>query len=498
MDPPLNQVRQQWRSWAVRSVGPSAFVVLVAWCAAVGGLLWARLDRVENAVRALETVGAIRERVQQAGEVWNATIPENQAQGSMDRFDHREDMQALWTRAEREADSEDREELRRTRVEVDTVLDRARQVILLRLEAHLARTDHRLTEAASLEAHAELARDDLLERQSHSLLRLSNLEQPARRQLSASLGSAGLCGLLLASTGLMVAFLLWRFWLTRRHRDKHMKGARLVEEMLEAYSRRLESMNAQLEQVSLLKTQFLANTSHELLTPLNGIMGSLELLRDDDGSLGSERNEMLDRAYRSSERLHALIQDLLDLCRLEEGDLALRCRTLEFGPLLERVLRRNRSAIRNRGLTLLVTPPSSGWPRVQADPARCEQVLQHLLSNAVKFTEQGSIRITGRIEEEGTPQVRLEVSDTGVGIPGEKLPQVFDLFSQADGSDTRRFGGTGLGLTLCRHLIQGMDGRIGIESDGPGRGTRVWFTLPVEAAPGQAEDAGAPPEQAAA
>jgi signal transduction histidine kinase len=149
--------------------------------------------------------------------------------------------------------------------------------------------------------------------------------------------------------------------------------------------------------------------------------------------------------------------------------------------------------MRERGLTLLVTPPSTGWPRIQADPARCEQVLQHLLANAIKFTEHGSIRITGRIESEEGEQVRLEVSDTGVGIPSEKLPQVFDLFSQADGSNTRRFGGTGLGLTLCRHLIQGMDGRIGIESDGPGRGTRVWFTLPLEiAAPGTGEAQSAP------
>jgi signal transduction histidine kinase len=118
-------------------------------------------------------------------------------------------------------------------------------------------------------------------------------------------------------------------------------------------------------------------------------------------------------------------------------------------------------------------------------------VLQHLLSNAIKFTQEGSVRLSGRLEREGEPRLRIEVADTGVGIEPEVLPDMFELFRQADASHKRRFGGTGLGLTLSRHLVQGMGGHIGIESDGPGRGTRVWFTIPTAPAAGAgSEDAG--------
>ena len=268
---------------------------------------------------------------------------------------------------------------------------------------------------------------------------------------------------------------------TERARRHHQRGARLVEDMLEAYSRRLEAMNVQLEQVNLLKTQFLANTSHELLTPLNGVIGSLEVIRSGSCPSPEEERGFLDQAYHAAERLSRLIRDLLDLCRLEEGNLALRCHQMEFRNVLERELAAQSSTLAVRGLVLLVTPPSDGWPRIAGDPERVTQVLRHLLANALKFTEHGSLRVTGRIEPGPRPFLRVEVADTGVGIEPGKLGQVFDLFSQADGSNTRRFGGAGLGLTLSRHLVRGMGGEIGIESDGPGRGTRAWFTLPLDA-----------------
>jgi signal transduction histidine kinase len=274
---------------------------------------------------------------------------------------------------------------------------------------------------------------------------------------------------------------------TERVRRHYQRGARLVEDMLEAYSRRLEAMNVQLEQVNLLKTQFLANTSHELLTPLNGVIGSLEVIRSGSCASAEEERSFLDQAYHSAERLFGLIRDL---CHMEEGNLALRCRQMEFRSVLERELAAHRSALAARGLVLLVTPPSDDWPRIAGDPGRVTQVLRHLLANAVKFTEHGSLRVTGRIEQGPRPFLRVEVADTGVGIEPGKLGQVFDLFSQADGSNTRRFGGAGLGLTLSRHLVQGMGGQIGIESDGPGRGTRAWFTLPLDAG-------GLPPDTAA-
>ncbi len=309
--------------------------------------------------------------------------------------------------------------------------------------------------------------------------RLDALERLSTSRLDQTAGSGRRFDLLCAAAGLLVLYLFAALHRTRRLRDRHLHGARLVEDMLESYSRRLESMNAELEQASLLKTQFLANTSHELLTPLNGVIGSLDLLREDPDTSPAERRELLEQASTSAEALHGLIRDLLDLCKLEEGNLSLRCRSLELGPIIGRATGRHRTTIQQKGLALLVTAPSGGWPRIHADAQRTEQVLQHLLSNALKFTPEGSIRITGRPEGN---QVRIEIADTGVGIAKEKLPRVFELFSQADGSQTRRFGGTGMGLTLCRHLVRGMAGQIGIESEGPGRGTRVWFTLPLDSA----------------
>ncbi len=306
--------------------------------------------------------------------------------------------------------------------------------------------------------------------------RLTVVEQTGQHSVERALHAARAGNRLLLFGIAAVLLLLWRFYRADQQRRRHMEGARLVEEMLEAYSRRLESMNVQLEQLNLLKTQFLANTSHELLTPLNGVMGSLEVIRS--GSCGLEEDrEFVEQAYHSAEKLHGLIRDLLDLCRLEEGDFALRLRPVDFGPALERELARHRVALNARDLVLLVTPPAGGWPGVKADPERLRQILFHVLANALKFTERGSIRVTGRLIEEDGLRLRVEVTDTGVGIAPERLPQVFELFSQGDNSSTRRFGGTGLGLTLTRHLVHGMGGRIGIESDGPGHGTRVWFTL---------------------
>ena len=213
------------------------------------------------------------------------------------------------------------------------------------------------------------------------------------------------------------------------------------------------------------------------------------LFRSARPSRAEDQRGWVEQAYQSAERLHTLLRDLLDLCRLEEGEFTLRCRPVEAAPLVERLVARHRSALAGRGLVLLVTPPSGGWPRVEADPERLTQVVHHVLANAIKFTDRGSIRLTGRIEREDAPHLRVEVADTGIGIEPEKLPEVFELFHQGDASSTRRFGGTGLGLTLTRHLVQGMGGRIGIESEGLGRGTRVWFTVPL--ATGSVAGAGA-------
>jgi signal transduction histidine kinase len=320
--------------------------------------------------------------------------------------------------------------------------------------------------------------------------RLEQLEGRCILDLRLAAEDAGRGGLVLVTA--IGAFLgLFAVCLLReRARRRHQRGARLVEDMLETYSRRLEAMNAQLEQVNLLKTQFLANTSHELLTPLNSIIGSLGAIRGGACPSVEDERGCLEQANDAAKRLLVLIRDLLDLCQLEEGNLALRCRQMEFRGVLERELAAHASTFAARDLVLLVTTPSDGWPRITGDPERVSQVVRHLLANAVRFTDHGSVRVTGRIEQ-GPPRfLRVEVADTGVGIEHDKLGLVFGAFAQIDASGPRRLGGAGLGLSLSRHLVQGMGGQIGIESDGPGRGTRVWFTLPLapEATPAATGD----------
>jgi signal transduction histidine kinase len=458
-----------------RALGPVAAVLLglfLVWVTSVAVHAFDAASRGALSAAALESLHELRAEIDrlQVSTGWSVGMPEA---GGFDRNP---------TPAARDAEATVRRYFRRDQTALRALdqaaalrlraMESARAAFLLGVDRVLPlSTDPRSQPAPGLlDVHRDLAEACAAIEQLEALC-VSDL-----RLAAAEAGRARIA--LLASLGVIAALLGFSLR-TERLRRHHQRGARLVEDMLEAYSRRLEAMNVQLEQVNLLKTQFLANTSHELLTPLNGVMGSLEAVRSGSCSSREEERDFLDQAYQSAERLLALIRDLLDLCHLEEGNLALRRHVLGFGTILERELAAHRPVLAARGLVLLVTPPSDGWPRVTGDPERVTQVLHHLLANAVKFTDRGSLRVTGRTEGGRRRFLRVEVADTGIGIEPGKLGQVFDLFSQADGSNTRRFGGAGLGLTLSRHLVQGMGGRIGIESDGPGRGTRAWFTLPL-------------------
>jgi len=401
--------------------------------------------------------------------------------GLLSRLNRRDDLTRREERLRKllRDDPEAGEELARAAGALDQLLEAGSHCLLLRIETGLGESRDHLPGDQKIASREEHYRQKVNAHLAALLSDLDLLEVRNQTLLQGATTAMRGADLLVLAAGILFSVLLYYLWRTRRQREKHLQGARLVEDMLEAYSRRLEAMNAELEQVNLLKTQILANTSHELLTPLNGVMGSLEVVRSGACVSPQEEREFIDQAYSSADQLLSLIRNLLDLCRLEEGDFALQTRELEFGPLLDRVLARHRGAVSARGLALLVIAPADGWPRIRADSTRLDQVLQHLLSNAIKFTESGSIRVTGRTEDGNGRFLRVELADTGVGIEAEKLPRVFDLFQQADGSNTRRFGGTGLGLTLSRHLIRGMGGEIGIESGGPGTGTRVHFTLPV-------------------
>jgi signal transduction histidine kinase len=468
----------------LRWAGLAALVAVVGWGAVAGTQARRNLQQMGEAERTMEIILAIRTRLHQAQRGCELGPVGQIPQGLLARLTQRDDLNTLVAdlRTIYRGNPSMQNALDHLIEETGQAFDAGRESLLLRIEASLARSGGNEAQAVRLEAGARPSRDALhqhLAEASYWVDRLEQRPQQAMERAAVAVRATDLLGLSLAA---LTALLLWFLWSTRYRRGKHLEGARLVENMLEAYSRRLELMNAELEQVSLLKSQFLSNTSHELLTPLNGIMGSLELLREGGCSSREEEHEFIQQAYSSAESLLALIHDLLDLCRLEEGNLIIHKGGVSFGSVLQRVLAHHQVNLESRRLALLVVPPAEGWPRVEADSDRVEQVLQHLISNAIKFTAAGSIRITGCLESTSPAMLRVEIVDTGIGIAADKLPRVFDLFHQVDGSHSRRFGGTGVGLTLSRHLIEGMGGQIGIESAGLGKGTRVYLSLPLDRA----------------
>jgi len=232
------------------------------------------------------------------------------------------------------------------------------------------------------------------------------------------------------------------------------------------------------EEANRLKTQFLANVSHEIRTPLNAIIGFAELITDTGSAEPARRHAgtILDEA----EHLLGLINDLLDNVKIDAGRVELTSEPVDLPALLRGVLAGAEVLAKSKGLQLHLAMAEGTPAWVQADGLRLRQILVNLVSNAVKFTEQGSVSIrTERVstDERGVP-LRFSVVDTGIGIPPEKQRVIFDRFMQADGSTTREYGGTGLGTTIARQLVELMGGEIGLDSE-PGRGSTFWFTVPL-------------------
>ena len=239
----------------------------------------------------------------------------------------------------------------------------------------------------------------------------------------------------------------------------------------------LEGSNRQLQEASRLKDEFLANTSHELRTPLNGILGFLSLVKDGVCDSHDEELDSVGQALECAQNLHALIEDVLEVSRIEAGRLALSTQPVPVAPALERIALDMGPRAAASGLELRCEPPEDGLV-VRADEQRLHQVLRHLVDNAIKFTHSGSILVSASAPE-GAGHVRITVRDTGVGVAPERQEQLFDRFVQGDGSATRRYGGTGLGLSLVRDLVEMMGGLVNLDSAGLGHGTSVCFTLPL-------------------
>ena len=226
------------------------------------------------------------------------------------------------------------------------------------------------------------------------------------------------------------------------------------------------------------KSEFLANMSHEIRTPMNGIIGVLSLLKD--AELNEEYRGLLYTATRSADSLLLIINDILDFSKIEAGKIEFESIAFDLRDMMEDVTLLFVEAAKMKQLDLLCFMPTDIDPDVQGDPTRLRQVLTNLLSNAVKFTDRGEVLLQVSLisRKAGEQLLRFSVEDTGIGISAATKDNLFHMFTQADGSTTRKYGGTGLGLSVCKQLVELQNGEIGVESE-EGKGTVFWFTLPM-------------------
>lgn len=265
-------------------------------------------------------------------------------------------------------------------------------------------------------------------------------------------------------------------------RKEIQQHSELLEERIRQRTEDLEKATRTALASSQAKSEFLANMSHELRTPMNGLLGMLDVVLD--SRLDTEQKEQLEIAQRSAYSLLALLNDILDLSKIEAGKMMIERIPFNVRSVLDDCVRSFQARATQKGITLHFEVAPDAPSDVMGDPLRVRQMAANLLSNAVKFTDRGwvSLRL-GATPAAGGPAMEIEVSDTGPGIDADKLATIFDKFTQADGSITRKYGGTGLGLAIIKRLAELQGGAVRVESK-VGKGSTFAVKLPYEAVSG--------------